>query len=661
VVAANRSPTRVQAKDNPGSSGDAPKEFVLQDAGRIAVLAVLRGHGVARVYSSKHDRIHWKSEQGSSRQGDIEHETTLLLASLSRVVACANLVSAQTLTGVVSGKVTDEQGGVLPGVTVTLSGRTGSQTQVTDARGEYRFIGLEPGAYNVKAEIQGFKAKEQQAIDVGVNRTAEVNLALQVGGVSETVNVVANTLTVDTTTTATDTSLSQELLFSMPVSHNNPAVNILNYMPGVTDGSAFGAGSDVANSLAIDGIDTRDPEGGSSWVFFNYNIIDEIQVGALGQTAEYGGFTGAVVKTIASRASKSRSCPVAKSQREHGRRSNASSSVADANPLLANALKTKLLNDSTVQIGGPMKKDKIFYFFSVQRFEFNRYSESPTVLRGEISPRYNGKITWQLTPNDTLMGSVQYDNYNQKGRLGMVPAYQVTDQSRQTIIQDSPEWVYNAQYRKVFGSSTFLEAKFTGYWGYYDLNPTSKDPNHYDIVTGQITGGAGYVFQADRTRNQLNASLTRYAKMAGTHNFKFGVEIERSTIQDRSAYVGPNDTYYVDYLGKPYYAYSSAYDLQGTNKRESYYAQDQWKAGRFTANLGLRYDNIRGHSTVLNQNIFHTRSVGPRLGFALDVTGKGIGRASLLRPDVSRGVRHSGPGRATTTSSPTRWGRPSPI
>ena len=53
---------------------------------------------------------------------------------------------------------------------------------------------------------------------------------------------------IDTTTTATDTNMSQDLLFSMPMSHNNPAVNILNYMPGVTDGSAFGGASDVANA-----------------------------------------------------------------------------------------------------------------------------------------------------------------------------------------------------------------------------------------------------------------------------------------------------------------------------------------------------------------------------------------------------------------------------
>ena len=277
-----------------------------------------------------------------------------------------------------------------------------------------------------------------------------------------------------------------------------------------------------------------------------------------------------------------------------------------------------------MQIGGPIKKDKVFFFVSVQRYEYNRYADSPTVLRGEVSPRFNVKITCQLTPNDTLMGSVQYDNYNQKGRLGDVPGYQVTDQSRQTIIQDSPEWVYNAQYRKVFGVVHVPRGEVHRLLGVLRPQPDLQGPLPLrQRQRAQSTGGAGYVYQADRTRNQLNASLTQYAKMAGTHNFKFGVEIERSTIRDRFAYVGPNDTYYVDYLGEPYYAYSSAYDLQGTNKRESYYAQDQWKVGRFTANLGFRYDNIRGHSTALNQNIFQTRSVGPRLGFALDVTGKG--------------------------------------
>ena len=223
---------------------------------------------------------------------------TMMLALLVAFVACGSIVSAQTLTGTVAGKVTDEQGGVLPGVTVTLTGKTGSQTQVTDAKGEYRFMGLNPGLFNVRAELQGFRPRAQDGIEVGVSKTVEVNLSMAVGGVTETVDVVANAVTIDTTTTATDTNMSQDLLFSMPISHDNPATNILAYMPGVTDSSAFGGSAESGNSLMLDGVDTRDPEGGTAWTFYNYNIIDEVQVGGLGQTAEYGGFTGAVINTI---------------------------------------------------------------------------------------------------------------------------------------------------------------------------------------------------------------------------------------------------------------------------------------------------------------------------------------------------------------------------
>ena len=117
-------------------------------------------------------------------------------------------------------------------------------------------------------------------------------------GRSETVDVVANALSVDATTTKTDTNMSQELLFSMPITHANPAVTLLNYSPGINNGAAFGGASSAANALMLDGVDTRDPEGGTAWTFYNYNIIDSVQVGSLGQPAEYGGFTGAIINTI---------------------------------------------------------------------------------------------------------------------------------------------------------------------------------------------------------------------------------------------------------------------------------------------------------------------------------------------------------------------------
>jgi hypothetical protein len=176
-------------------------------------------------------------------------------------------------------------------------------------------------------------------------------------------------------------------------------------------------------------------------------------------------------------------------------------------------------------------------------------------------------------------------------------------------------------------SSTFFEAKYTGWWGYYDLNPVSPSPEHFDGANGAYSGGAGYTAQYDRTRNQVNASLSKYAQAAGQHAFKFGVEIERSTIRDRFVYSGataaaPTGAYYYDY-GGPYLAYGYSYDLQGKNKRESYYAQDQWRTGRLTANLGLRLDSIRGEAATTGAELYSTHSFGPRLGVAYDLTGRG--------------------------------------
>lgn len=552
---------------------------------------------------------------------------SVLFALLVAWVVCAGYAGAQSQTGTVTGKVTDEQGGVLPGVTVTLIGKTGAVTQVTDAKGEYRFLGVNPGTVSVKAELQGFRPRQQDNIDVSLAKTAIVNLAMTVGGLTETVDVVANAVTIDTTTTATDTNMSQDLLFSMPISHDNPAVSILAYMPGVTDGSAFGGASDGANSLMLDGVDTRDPEGGTAWTFYNYNIIDEVQVGGLGQMAEYGGFTGVVVNTITkSGGNRFSSLSEYRYTNNNGffSSSNLNPDWVSLNPALGATTQVLSMKDYTVQLGGPIKKDKIFFFASVQRYHIEQYNPP---VRTETSPRFNLKMTFQPTPNDNIVGAIQYDQYNQTGRTGLIPGYAVSNHNM-TIDQDSPEIIYNAQYRKVFNASTFLEAKFTGWWGYYDLNPVSQAPTHYDpdppAGMPSYTGGAGYTGQYDRTRNQFNVSLSKYAQMYGTHNFKFGMEIERSTIRDRFHYSGSMGVMYYDYQGAPYSAYGYSYDLQGKNKRESYYAQDQWKvANRLTINAGLRVDHIGGEETTTGNTIYNTWSFGPRLGFAYDLSGKG--------------------------------------
>ncbi len=545
------------------------------------------------------------------------------------VLLAAAVASAQTQTGVITGRVVDAQAAVLPGVAVTLTGGQGSQTQFTDERGDYRFQGLIPGTYEVRTELAGFAPRTERNLEVGIGRTLTVNLTLQLGGLTESIDVITNASTIDLTSPATETSISQDLLGSMPINigNFNTATSLLNYAPGVNSSSAFGGDSSYGNALLIDGVDTRDPEGGSAWVFYNYNIIDEVQVGGLGAPAEYGGFSGAVVNTITKSGSNKYAGLF---ETRYTSKDLASKNITDAqlkaNPSLGNANVMKKLTDYTVQLGGPIKRDKAFWWASVQRYSFNQDPAGTRTTSTEISPRYNGKITLNLSPNDVLTGSFQYDNYNVTGRAGYPGTTLSTDE--QTVRQDSPEAVWNAQYRKVFNSSTFLEAKFTGYWGYYYLDPVNEDPIHADFDTGEYFGGAGYYYYADRKRNQVNVSLSKYAEAFGTHNFKFGVEYERSSSHSRSEYmscgaVGP--CYFIDYSGVPYYAYNGLnYNVHGQNKRASFYAQDAWKKGRLTLNLGVRLDRIRGDSITLDKEIYKPKmAVGPRLGGVFDILGTG--------------------------------------
>lgn len=543
--------------------------------------------------------------------------------AIAMLLMAAN-ASAQVLTGTIAGRVTDAQGGALPGVLVTLASRTGETTQTTDEKGDFRFLGLNPGIYEVRAALDGFRPNSQPNLEITIGKTIDLKVTLQVGGLTEAVTVVGSTSKVDATTTATDTNISQDLLFNMPISRANPAVSLLNYAPGINSSSAFGGASGSANALLLDGVDTRDPEGGTAWTFFNYNIIDQVQVGSLGQAAEFGGFTGAVINTVTkSGGNKFSGLFEQRYTSKDFRNNNVSSAVTKVNPSIK-ATGVDSLKDYTVQMGGPLRENKAFFFASVQRYAIKQDPDGPRTLRTEVSPRFNLKLTLQPTAADNIVFSGQYDYYNQGGRTGLGGVNGTTD--FRVVQQDSPEAIWNAQYRRVINNSTLFEAKFTGYWGYFDLDPLNPISARLDGDTGAWSGGAGYSAQYDRTRNQLNASLAKYAEAKGTHAFKFGVEIERSTIRNRYAYT--DGLFFYDYGGAPYLAYAYSYDVKGRNDRLSIYAQDQWQVGRLTINAGARMDNIKGVGTTDNKTYYDVNPIAPRLGLAWDIAGDG---QSVLR------------------------------
>jgi hypothetical protein len=533
------------------------------------------------------------------------------------LVLVAVPASAQMLVGSVNGKVTDEQGGALPGVTVTLVGKTGSKTTTSETDGTYRFQALDPGTYSVQADMTGFSPRKQENIVITVGKQANVNFALKVGGRTENVEVLGEAPVVDVASSATNNQLSQDLLFNMPIRQGNTATNLLNFAPGINSSSAYGGDASSANGLLIDGVDTRDPSGGTAWTFYNFNIVEEVSIVGIGAPAEYGAFTGAIVNTITkSGGNRFAGLFDAIWTKASLAGKNITSDIVTKNPSLRDPAKTTNLTDITTQLSGPIVKDKLFFFASAQRYHLRQDPTGPVTVRDEVSPRLNFKLTYQPSANDTITGHLQYDSYNIIGRAGVSALVATDDLTNQ---EDAPEYVWLTQWRHLFGAKTFTEVKYTGWWGFYDLNPKVVASNHSDGESGLLSVSQGWFYYADRGRHQVNASISHFADKWGKHDLKFGVEVERSKTRDRYGYI--NNTYYYDYGGHPYYAYGYGYDLNGRNRRESAYAQDSWHIGdRLTLNPGVRLDHVAGGAPG-QDSVYKTTNIAPRLGFAFDLTG----------------------------------------
>src|SRR5262245_19441157 len=215
----------------------------------------------------------------------------LTLALLTSALAPG--ASAQIATGNIYGTVADQQGGVLPGVDVTLTAVSiGGQprTTVTDAQGHFRFINLDPGTYKVSTNLSGFNKMERDVIvTTGVN--ADISFQMGVKSVEETVTVTAETPVVDVKKIGTITTLTQEELQSTPQSKDPWAM--LKTVPGVivdrvnVGGNESGQQSGFVGKGALatdtmwnlDGVVITDTtSGGASSSYFDFDVFDEVAV-----------------------------------------------------------------------------------------------------------------------------------------------------------------------------------------------------------------------------------------------------------------------------------------------------------------------------------------------------------------------------------------------
>jgi hypothetical protein len=543
-----------------------------------------------------------------------------LLFSFIAVCVFAVAAFAQNRTaGGLSGRVQSDGGTPIAAATVQISSTAligGPRETLTDAQGRFRFPDIAPGSYRITVSRPGFSTAHLNDVTVSVGLTAEVTVKMKLFGGAETIEVTADRTPIDTRTSSMPTILPSSLLRNIPI-ERDPS-HMLNLAPGVNLESAYGGGEESGNAYEMDGVDVSDPQAGAPWSLFNYSLIDQVEVVGLGAPAEYGQFTGTVVNSITKSGSNEPSGSV--EMFYAGQALAGNSLLEDLNASIDSDL------EQSFQIGGPVRRDRLWYFASGQYHHLNSNEGGPT--QREITPRIFFKLTSQPKRNAILHGWLQWDRTKVTGRNGddFTPI-------EATNGEDNPELVGYLGWNSVLSENSILNIAWGGYTGHQHLNPHSgfNTPGHFDAQSGFFSVNSQEFGILNRSRMQLDASFTHYlAKFHGDHELKIGTELEHANIRD--SFGPPGGVFYSDNEGpvidpstgkSDFYTLATiggGYDAHGQNRRVSAYLQDSWQiTPRFTLNPGLRLDMNRGN--VTGGTVFKTSPIAPRLGFALDLGG----------------------------------------
>ncbi len=297
----------------------------------------------------------------------------LLLCALLQLLVSQSLL-AQTGASAVRGVITDPQGRAVAGATVTLTSteKNFSRTQVSSDEGAYAFTAIPPGAYRVEAEATGFKKAVVSDVRALVETPIEIDVQLEVGDVSETVNVVAGTEAPLNTSDATiGNTFESRRISELPLNARN-VVSLLSLQPGVTrTGYVNGGRSDQAN-VTLDGIDNNEQQRGldivtdeafASVLRSTPDSLQEFRVTTTNANADQGRSSGAQVTLV----TKSGTNEWHGSLYEYHR-----NTVTTANDFFNNAAgvdRPQLLrNIFGGSVGGPLKKNRAYLFFNYEGF-----------------------------------------------------------------------------------------------------------------------------------------------------------------------------------------------------------------------------------------------------------------------------------------------------
>ncbi|MHB1021291.1 MAG: TonB-dependent receptor [Acidobacteriaceae bacterium] len=299
------------------------------------------------------------------------------------------LIFSQTATTSLRGIVTDPSGAIIPGATVTIEdAQIGfTATRVSGAHGEYQFLQLQPGRYTVSAIAAGF-GKQSVTANLLVSQPASINFKLTVQSSSVTMDVSATAETINTTDATIGNAVNNKTIEALPMEGRN-VPDLLSLQPGVLylgrvidanadsrSGVVSGARSDQTN-ITLDGVDNNDQVNGTAFTGVLRSTLDSVQefrVTTSNSNADSGRSSGAQVNLVTKSGTNSLHGALYEYNRSSlGQANNWFNKQAELNSGLPNRPGKLIRNTYGASLGGPIVKDKLFYFLN---YEGQRTSEN---------------------------------------------------------------------------------------------------------------------------------------------------------------------------------------------------------------------------------------------------------------------------------------------
>lgn len=550
--------------------------------------------------------------------------------------ACLVFGPAAAIAQSITGTVTDDTGGVLPGVTVAAASPALIEEQrlaVTDGEGRFNVANLRPGVYTVEFALAGFGTILQEGVQLTTGVAVTINAELLVGGVEESITVSSVAPTVDVQNVRRQQVVTDELLDALPTStkHVNTLVTLTAGFTGLADvggqytsqvgGTYHGK---AGTKVSMDGMNVENSSGNSSYQI-NAAVIEEMVMETSGISAETDA-DGPVVNIIPKEGSNTLSGILS------GFYADSSMEASNLTPeLIAAGIpegnKTIKVFDKSASLGGPIVRDKLWFFGAARSWGFSRklagvfWNQTQSTLltppgataavvkftpwvdrpddrasgRLEWYDSYLTRITWQASERNKF--NVMYDEQRacNCGSISAIRSHEATFDYR-----FQPNRLVQASWTSARTSRLLLEAGATGaisQWNSFLAG--GVEPSHVNIQDqglgieyGSSRFGRGWPNHTDRYTSRFSASY-----VTGSHNIKVGTSMEQMV----------QNTYYIMNAGGVSYRFNNGVPNRITQYVQPYleqtrvnpslgiYAQDQWTMDRFTLNLGVRFDYFNGY------------------------------------------------------------------